>query len=242
MAKKICALCGEEIGLLTGKIKISDGYVCINCLKSAGIGTLSMPENFSSSSIKDLVNRRISMVKSFSPTKNVGAYLKVDENNQLFMVGNDLFEFSNLLSFELLEDGETITKGGLGRAIAGGVLFGGVGAVVGGVTGGKKSKGICTSMKIRLTLKNTYTDTVYINLISNGTKKGGFVYKTAQTSAQSCLSALQIITDININADTQTTTPSGSSADEILKFKQLLDVGAITQEEFDAKKKQLLEL
>ena len=30
--------------------------------------------------------------------------------------------------------------------------------------------------------------------------------------------------------------------DEILKFKQLLDAGIITQEEFDAKKKQLLGL
>ena len=33
-----------------------------------------------------------------------------------------------------------------------------------------------------------------------------------------------------------------SAADEILKFKQLLDMGAITQEEYDAKKKQLLDL
>lgn len=33
-----------------------------------------------------------------------------------------------------------------------------------------------------------------------------------------------------------------SSADEILKFKQLLDMGAITQEEYEAKKKQLLGL
>ncbi len=36
--------------------------------------------------------------------------------------------------------------------------------------------------------------------------------------------------------------PPISTADEILKFKQLFDMGAITQEEFDAKKKQLLEL
>lgn len=34
----------------------------------------------------------------------------------------------------------------------------------------------------------------------------------------------------------------GSAADEILKFKQLLDAGAITEEEFNAKKKQLLGL
>ena len=39
-----------------------------------------------------------------------------------------------------------------------------------------------------------------------------------------------------------TTSDSISAADEILKFKNLLDIGAITQEEFDTKKKQLLGL
>ena len=33
-----------------------------------------------------------------------------------------------------------------------------------------------------------------------------------------------------------------SAADEIKKFKELLDIGAITQDEFDAKKKQILGL
>ena len=35
---------------------------------------------------------------------------------------------------------------------------------------------------------------------------------------------------------------SQSTADELKKFKELLDSGIITQEEFDAKKKQLLGL
>ena len=35
---------------------------------------------------------------------------------------------------------------------------------------------------------------------------------------------------------------AASSADELKKFKELLDMGIITQEEFDAKKKQLLGL
>ncbi len=30
--------------------------------------------------------------------------------------------------------------------------------------------------------------------------------------------------------------------DELIKYKQLLDMGALTQEEFDAKKKELLGL
>lgn len=36
--------------------------------------------------------------------------------------------------------------------------------------------------------------------------------------------------------------PAFSAADELKKFKELLDMGIITQEEFDAKKKQLLGL
>ena len=38
------------------------------------------------------------------------------------------------------------------------------------------------------------------------------------------------------------TTSAASSAEEIKKFSELLEMGIITQEEFDAKKKQLLGL
>ena len=45
------------------------------------------------------------------------------------------------------------------------------------------------------------------------------------------------------NNDTvKVTGATNSSTDEILKFKKLLDEGIITQEEFDAKKKQILGL
>ena len=36
--------------------------------------------------------------------------------------------------------------------------------------------------------------------------------------------------------------PQASDADELKKYKELLDSGAITQEEYDAKKKQLLHI
>jgi hypothetical protein len=39
---------------------------------------------------------------------------------------------------------------------------------------------------------------------------------------------------------TSNQSSTGSVADEILKFKNLLDIGAITQDEFEQKKKQLL--
>ena len=43
-------------------------------------------------------------------------------------------------------------------------------------------------------------------------------------------------------AKVSTTVPASSSVEELKKFKELLDAGVITQEEFDAKKKQLLGL
>ena len=50
--------------------------------------------------------------------------------------------------------------------------------------------------------------------------------------------------NINVNVasggDVKTNETSASIADELIKYKNLLDTGAITQEEFDKKKAQLL--
>ncbi len=47
-----------------------------------------------------------------------------------------------------------------------------------------------------------------------------------------------ILQKISENKDVEIT--NNSSADEIMKFKQLLDDGIITQEEFERKKQELL--
>lgn len=244
MAKIPCAVCGKELGLLSGKVKISDGAICTTCLSSAGISMLNNPMSYNQQSINEMISNRQTMVKNFKPTKSTGNYIHIDENNKSFRIGKDIFAYENLLSFELLENGQSITKGGLGRAVAGGLLLGGVGAVVGGVTGGKKTKGICNSMKLRVSLKNAHTDVVYITFIMTETKTESFKYKLAQDSAQKCITALETINDINQSALNQPVyvPQTVSSADEIVKFKDLLDQGIITQEEFETKKKELLQL
>lgn len=42
------------------------------------------------------------------------------------------------------------------------------------------------------------------------------------------------------NKESQPETSNTSDADELIKFKELLDAGVITEEEFEAKKKQIL--
>ncbi len=49
-------------------------------------------------------------------------------------------------------------------------------------------------------------------------------------------------TNISLLGENESAPSDKSSADELKKYKELLDMGAITQEEFDEKKKQLLNL
>ena len=66
---------------------------------------------------------------------------------------------------------------------------------------------------------------------------------------ENCDSIHAAISDLLVKRQTQQPTPAPvaqpaaqSAADELKKYKELLDSGVITQEEFDAKKKQLLDL
>ena len=135
--------------------------------------------------------------------------------------------------------------GGLGRAVLGGILFGGVGAIVGGITGAGRIKQVCRSMKLSVSLKNAHVNVAYIHFISTEVKTGGFIYRTAQDCSQRCSSLLETILDENRSMELTAeynSTQVYSTADEILKFKALLDQGILTQEEFQAKKKELLGL
>lgn len=248
MAKK-CVICGNDIGMLGHKAMIKDGCVCGNCLVSAGIERFENAYMYDQNSARALLETRRPMADSFSPVKiikllGVTNIMSVDDTHQLFALRHDIFKYENLLTYELLEDGTTISKGGLGRAVAGGLMFGTAGAIIGGATGKRKAKNFCNSMQIRVTLKDTYADTLYIKLISNKVSTSNYTYKGAQDAAQSCISVLENIIDINSAADTAGSpeVQTLSAADEIFKFKQLMDAGIITPEEFNAKKTQLLGL
>ena len=254
MAKE-CLVCGKSMGAFTSKIAVSDGHVCYDCWVKAGMGitpsAFMTGEQYTGKLISQIIDtkeRNKELLKRFSPTRKV-EMLSFDDDLQVFVItkskkNKDAYYYSQIVDYELLEDGETITKGGLGRAVAGGVLFGGIGAIVGGVTGSKKTKGVCQSLQIKITFRNSPKQTEYLQFLSAETKKNSIVYKAAYQSAQNTISAIQVAADMvdnTSNADI-TSRQIMSEADEIIKFKKLLDDGIITQEEFEAKKRQLLGL
>ena len=84
--------------------------------------------------------------------------------------------------------------------------------------------------------------------LSIGTSSGNIRFWFIQNRNEVHTALSDIIAKVQTeNANQKTDTPSAapiasSNADELKKYKELLDSGIITQEEFDAKKKQLLGL
>lgn len=83
-------------------------------------------------------------------------------------------------------------------------------------------------------------------MIKSETKKSSIVYKEAVKEAHEILRKLELITN-QFQKQTQEQLPTVadnniSVADEIKKFKELLDIGAITEDEYNSKKTELLNL
>lgn len=247
-----CVACGEETEVESYKKLTDGGYICQKCFLMSRYPKEVIYKK-TSEEMKDRIKeleRRKEDLKTFQTTTRIDKFLCVDEKNKRWFVPDGplgkaeyplIHKFSDVVEFELLEDGGTITSGGVGRAVAGAALFGGVGAVVGGVTGGKKSKAVCYSLQLKITLNTLENPTEYITFIKGETKSKDPIYRERYESAHKCLSMFQIIVDMCEKENSTTSSPQLIDvAGEIKKFKELLDMGAITQEEFDAKKKQLL--
>ncbi len=249
-AKATCEVCNNEAGL--NRHRISDKkWICPKCFKEAGFNLSTNTRKMTVQDVRSAMEAKqdnANELANFNPTKKIGSYVEFDDNQQKWLVLSSIlgrrnkstvYNYNDIIDFELLEDGESVASGGLGRALVGGALFGGAGAVVGGVTGKKKSKGVCTSLKIKVTVNDINKPAVYITFLETKTKKDGLIYKTISEQAQECLSTFQLICDRQKNSNVATGSPL-SAADELRKFKELLDEGIISQDEFDNKKSELL--
>lgn len=256
--KERCPVCGGKVpGVF--RIKIKDGKIlCGNCARKMYMDS-SMWKFQSADDIKEHLKYRDQnslLFTSFQATQEIkggGFVFRIDRNKQLWYISSKtemeiktppVFRFDEIVDYSFSENGTIVTKGGLGSAVAGGLLFGGVGAIVGGITASKRGKTDINSMTVRISLNNDYITQREIELlpgIANCTK-GGFTYKETKKEADSILSILDSMCSIASLAMSNSQCNMPSSADEIKKYKELLDIGAITKEEFDAKKKQLLDI
>lgn len=214
-----CASCKGEIGRLDPKHRIkNEEIICPRCYAmadmSGSVGSAKNLVSFSLDEVRELVKKGeieadrvmaehdqvVEESMSFNATKKIGELLEVDEPERKWRIPvktglPKIHTFDEIVSFELLEEGETITKGGIGGAVVGGLLLGGTGAVIGSVIGKKQTKPMCNSMNIKIVLNNMDSPNKYITVIDTPLKRSGFVFETLYSQAQECLSVLQLICD-----------------------------------------------
>ena len=254
--KELCPICGQPVSRVF-KMRIKDKVaLCDDCGVKVAMDLDKIPFQSVEDIKKHFAYRDQNKVifDSFHISRELPAgdmVIRVDDEKNLWyidankyycknpQINPEIFRFDEIIDYELSEDGETVSKGGIGSAIAGGMLFGDVGAVVGGVTGKKKTKTVIDSMKLRVSLRNQYRTSLSIEFVKPGLtcKTGSMIYNDCKRAAEEVMALFDRMCAISTTA----VEPS-NGADEILKFKQLLDCGAITQEEYDAKKKQILGL
>lgn len=176
----------------------------------------------------------------FLPADRKGFILTNKKTDEFKLKGMLLpLDNKNLLSYELQENGSTVTKGGVGvgRAVVGGVLFGGAGAVLGGLSKKKVAKEVINKMEIRVSVKDSLKSNYYVSIFEKKkVDKGSKEYEKYVRFAQDALSAL----DEMANQEELLSPTQSDAAMQLRKFKALLDDGIITQEEFNKKKTELL--
>lgn len=268
-----CSLCGAQLNILSQR-KIADGAVCKGCFSvstplSATKFSAKAATVVSLQSYHSYCMRYAQYSSIYKHTSIVKKYISADTNNRLWRLetikGADPFQFSELLSYDLVEDGVSTNRINLGGAIAGGFLFGGVGAVIGGL--GKQKK-VVESMSIRITVANSFVSGLEIKLFENmSLKTTSALYKDYAKKARDIMAILENIyatgqaaqnyapvqqNTVQVasqspmpatnNYPVQATQPQTTSiADDIQKLKTLLDDGAITSYEYELLKKDLLQ-
>lgn len=164
-----------------------------------------------------------------------------------------IFRFEELRSFELLEDDSQIVGGGVGMALAGGALFGTGGAIAGSMVGGKKTKKTVDNLLLKINLRDIDFPCVIIPYITKTVKVTSNDYKKALGAAQQTSSCIELIIEmmderkqqVAHEADAAPAAAAAAAADpieQVKKLKELMDMGVLSQEEFDAKKRELLGL
>ena len=163
--------------------------------------------------------------------------------------------YKDLLSSEVFEDGATITKTMRGSQIAGALIgniaFGGVGAIIGGLSGKTKSTGTVSRIDLRLTVNDTKQPIFDITFLNKETEKDKTIYQQALQTARQCHGLVEVLikrADMedkqqakSANAPMmQQTGQQMSVADELKKLSDLKDSGALTAEEYQQQKRKLI--
>lgn len=213
-------------------------------------------KNYEKSEIDQLISEGFNFDYQIN---NVNGVLCLDKSKQMivFINTNDVasrvtnvsrvikIPLFDLLAFEIIKDGVTVSKKSttrtVGGALIGGVLTGGVGAIIGGLSGGSTTQEKINAVSLKLLVKNLPNPS-YSFFFSGA----GIVMGVALKQADFWKDLLTVLMD-EIDSEEDKKTPvassgTGSLSDELKKLHDLKTQGILSEDEFDQQKQKLLSL
>lgn len=216
--------------------------VVIACI----VGLVNIKKNNSQSNENKLSMEQISATKVIT-NEFTQCTVKIDENNKKIAICNvkptskvETIEFAKICECEIIEDSNTILKGGIGRALVGGLIAGSTGAIIGANT--RNSKNVVNDLHIRILTKDINNSFFIIPVIQSETKKDSFIYKYSIDFANNVYSTIIAIikSNENDNSNNILTNESNDFEQQLEKLAELKEKGIITEQEFQESKKKIL--
>lgn len=199
-----------------------------------------------------LISKKISILASDGyAVREVGKFL-IDNTNKKFIykkgkVYSKTFNFSDIISYEVYENGKSQVQGRAGAAFIGGAFFGLAGAVVGSSMSRNISEK-CNQLKLIIRLNDFECPQIVITYVDYAElDKLGVDYRCMKKDIQALCSMLEFMLNEKALEKSSTVKQGESHAhkspkEQLQELKELLDDGLITQEDFEQKKKQILGL
>ena len=149
-----------------------------------------------------------------------------------------VINFIEIIQCEIIENNDTLYDSGIGGAIIGGVLSGGVGAIVGSNI--KSNSSIVNSLQLRIVTKNINNAMFLIDSIPPNVEafRSSEAYRYAMNQTQEAFSTITSIIHHNQSNISSIYDPYL----EVEKLSALKDKGIISENEFIMKKKEILRL
>lgn len=219
---------------------------------------------------KDAIAKTISSTPDFTVSRKVeglkGLYsFLVDDSRKKIMIvrgaSKTIIPFNNIISVEMTENSNVITQkslgGTVGGAVVGGVLAGGAGAIIGGLSSTAKQNSLISSVKVKMLLRNCSEPSITLECFNAMTmtvegkpikpdSMESYIYRQGLQHAQRITDILSVIID-SVQQEVAQTAPQvqsqsqpSSVADELTKLADLKEKGILSEQEFMEQKAKLL--
>ena len=203
---------------------------------------LSLPNDFISSKTIPIFTVSLSSAK-----------LLIDNKNKMFVYQRGRtfskpYSFADIIDYEVYENGISQVQGRAGSALIGGAFFGIGGAIVGS-SRSKTINGKCNQLKLIIRIKDFDSPQIVLTYI-NGMNydKSSATYKKMIENIQYICTMFEYMTHEEVPTGVIASKPeenasdTKSTKDKLIELKEMLDLGLITEDDYEKKKQQILGL